>query len=248
MDREIIFALLVAPFIGSFLGLVVERLPEGGSVVLGRSACRHCGEPLGARDLVPLLSWLSRRGRCGCGKISLGAFYPGIELAALAVAAWAAVVISGWLLWPSLALGWTLLALAVIDLRHHLLPDLLTLPLLPAGLAVAWLIEPGHLVDHGIGAVAGLIGFVLVAWLYRLARRREGLGLGDAKLLAAGGAWLGWQALPSVVLIAAASALAVALAGALAGAKLAATTRVAFGPYLALGIWLVWLYGPLAVG
>lgn len=248
MDGQTILALLVAPFIGSFLGVVVERLPEGGSIVFARSSCRRCGNVLAAHDLMPLLSWLARRGRCGCGKIRLSAFYPGIELAALVVAASAAVVVSGWLLWASLALGWTLLALAAIDLRHYLLPNLLTLPLIPIGLAVAWLIEPARLADHVIGAVAGLCGFALIAWLYRRVRRREGLGLGDAKLLAGGGAWLGWQALPSVVVIAAASALAVALAGAIAGAKLAATTRIAFGPYLALGIWLVWLYGPFIVG
>ena len=245
MNPGTILALLIAPFVGSFLGVVVERLPAGRPVALARSTCDHCGETLATRDLVPLLSWLARRGRCGCGKVRLGAFYPGIELAALAMAVSAALVLSGWLLWASLALGWTLLALAAIDLRHYLLPDALTLPLIPAGLGLAYLIEPGKLPDHAIGAAAGLIGFVVIAWLYRRLRRREGLGLGDAKLLAAGGAWLGWQALPSVVALAAVVALALALAGALAGGKLGLTTKIAFGPHLALAIWLVWLYGPL---
>jgi leader peptidase (prepilin peptidase)/N-methyltransferase len=242
-----ILLLLIAPFVGSFLGVVVERLPAGRPIALARSSCDHCGARLGARDLVPLLSWLARRGRCGCGKVRLGAFYPGIELAALAVAMSATLVLSGWLLWASLALGWTLLALAAIDLRHYLLPDALTLPLIAAGLAVAWLIEPARLGDHALGAAAGFVGFAGIAWLYRRLREREGLGRGDAKLLGAGGAWLGWQALPSVVALAAAVALAVALAGALLGAKLGATTRIAFGPYLALAIWLVWLYGPLVL-
>jgi leader peptidase (prepilin peptidase)/N-methyltransferase len=248
VNQETILALLVAPFIGSFVGVVVQRLPEGGSIVLARSTCRHCGEALRARDLMPLVSWLVRRGRCGCGKARLSAFYPGIELAALAVALSAVTVVAGWVLWASLALGWTLLALAAIDVRHHLLPDVLTLPLILAGLAVAWLIEPARLADHVIGAAAGLFGFALIAWLYRRVRRREGLGQGDAKLLAGGGAWLGWQALPGVVVVAAALALALVLAGRLAGGKLAATTRIAFGPYLALGIWLAWLYGPMVVG
>jgi leader peptidase (prepilin peptidase)/N-methyltransferase len=242
-----ILALLVAPFVGSFLGVVVERLPEARPIGLARSSCDHCGATLGARDLVPLLSWLARRGRCGCGKVRLGAFYPGIELAALGVALSATLVLSGWLLWASLALGWTLLALAAIDLRHYLLPDALTLPLIAAGLAVAWLIEPARLGDHALGAAAGFIGFTVIAWLYRRLREREGLGRGDAKLLGAGGAWLGWQALPSVVALAAVVALAVALAGTLLGAKLGATTKIAFGPYLALAIWLVWLYGPLVL-
>jgi leader peptidase (prepilin peptidase)/N-methyltransferase len=113
------------------------------------------------------------------------------------------------------------------------------------GLGVAWLVDPGRLADHAVGALAGGLGFALIAWLYRRLRGREGLGLGDAKLLAAGGAWLGWQALPSVVTLAALAALAVALAGARTGGKIAATTRIAFGPYLALAIWVVWLYGPL---
>jgi leader peptidase (prepilin peptidase)/N-methyltransferase len=242
-----ILALLVAPFVGSFLGVVVERLPAARPIGLARSSCDHCGARLGARDLVPLLSWLARRGRCSCGKVRLSAFYPGIELAALAVAVSAALVLSGWLLWASLALGWTLLALAAIDLRHYLLPDALTLPLIAAGLAMAWLIEPARLGDHALGAAAGFIGFAVIAWSYRRLRGREGLGRGDAKLLGAGGAWLGWQALPSVVALAAVVALAVALAGALLGAKLGTTTKIAFGPYLALAIWLVWLYGPLVL-
>jgi leader peptidase (prepilin peptidase)/N-methyltransferase len=242
-----ILALLVAPFVGSFLGVVVERLPAARPIGLARSSCDHCGARLGARDLVPLFSWLARRGRCSCGKVRLSAFYPGIELAALAVAVSAALVLSGWLLWASLALGWTLLALAAIDLRHYLLPDALTLPLIAAGFAVAWLIEPARLGDHALGAAAGFIGFAVIAWSHRRLRGREGLGRGDAKLLGAGGAWLGWQALPSVVALAAVVALAVALAGALLGAKLGTTTKIAFGPYLALAIWLVWLYGPLVL-
>jgi leader peptidase (prepilin peptidase)/N-methyltransferase len=245
VSASTIFALLAAPFVGSFLGVVIERLPAGRPLVLARSRCDQCGAVLGVRDMIPLLSWLARRGRCGCGKIRLGAFYPGIELAALAVPLSAAAVLSGWLLWASLVLGWTLLTLAAIDLRHYFLPDLLTLPLVPAGLAVVYAIDPTKLADHAIGAAAGFLGFALIAWLYQRLRGREGLGLGDAKLLAAGGAWLGWPALPSVVALAAVIALALALAGALAGGKLGATTRIAFGPYLALAIWVVWLYGPL---
>ena len=88
----------------------------------------------------------------------------------------------------------------------------------------------------------------LIASVYRRVRGREGLGLGDAKLLAAAGAWLGWQALPSVVLIAAACGLALALATALGGGKLGWTSRIAFGPHLALAFWLVWLFGPVVIG
>lgn len=248
LTHEIWFIVLLAPISGSFIGVLVDRLPTGRPVGFARSACDHCGVPLTLRDLVPVLTWVARRGRCRCRRFWLGWFYPGIELAALAVAISALAVMSGWLLWVSLAFGWTLLALAAIDHRHYILPDVQTLPLIPAGLTVAFLVDPAKLPDHLIGAVAGFAGFALIAWAYRRLRGRDGLGLGDAKLLAAGGAWLGWQALPSVVVIAAGTALAVALAARLAGGKLQATTRIAFGPYLALGIWLVWLYGPLIVG
>ncbi len=245
MHSEALFALLVSPLVGSFLGVAILRMPAGRPILLARSACDQCGRRLGGKDLIPLLSWAWRRGRCACGAARLSPFYPAIELAALAVAASAAAVLSGWLLWASLALGWTLLALAAIDLRHYWLPDRLSLPLIPAGLGVAWLIDPAKLPDQAIGALAGFLAFAGIAWVYRRLRRRAGLGLGDAKLLAAAGAWLGWQALPGLVVVAAGLALAVALARAAFGARLAAATRIAFGPYLALGFWLFWLYGPL---
>ena len=145
MAPEGLIALVLAPFVGSFLGVVVRRLPAGRPLALGRSACETCGRALGPGELVPLLSWLWQRGRCGCGRVALSPFYPAIELAALAVALSAAWLLSGWLLRASLALGWTLLALAAIDLRHYLLPDVLTLPLIPAGLAVAGVLDPGLL-------------------------------------------------------------------------------------------------------
>ena len=103
-----------APFVGSFLGVIAERLPAGRPVLIARSACPACDHRLGARDLVPVLSWLFNRGRCRHCGAALGLFYPGIELAALVLALWAAAVVSGWLLWASCALGWVLLALAVI--------------------------------------------------------------------------------------------------------------------------------------
>ena len=195
--------------------------------------------------MVPLLSWLVRRGRCACGKVVLPMFYPAVELGALLVAAWAALVVDGWLLVATCALGWTLLALAWIDARHLHLPDALTLPLIPAGLLVIGLIEPAKLLPHALAALTGGLGFWALAGLYRKLRGREGLGLGDAKLLAAGGAWAGPFGLPGVILAAAVAGLAFALIRRLAGRPLDATTELPFGPHLALGIWLVWLYGPL---
>jgi leader peptidase (prepilin peptidase)/N-methyltransferase len=247
MQLEWLLAAILAPFVGSFLGVVIERLPAGQPIVLGRSACDHCGATLTARDLVPLISWLARRGWCRCGHARLSWFHPAIELAALAVALSGAAVLSGWLLWVGLGLGWTLLTLAVIDGREFVLPDIIVLPLIPIGLLVVWAIDPALLAGHALGALAGFASFAAIAGVYRRVRGREGLGLGDAKLLAAAGAWLGWQTLPSVVLIAAASGLAFALAASLGGSKLAWTSRVAFGPYLALAFWLVWLFGPVVI-
>jgi leader peptidase (prepilin peptidase)/N-methyltransferase len=248
MQPEAWLALLVSPLVGSFLGVVILRMPAGRPVLAGRSICDQCGRTLGATDLIPVASWLWRRGRCACGEARLGLFYPGIELAALAIAGSAAAAFSGWLLWASLALGWTLLALAAIDLRHYWLPDRLTLPLIPAGLLAAWLLDPGRLPGHALGALAGFLAFAGLAWAYRRLRRRAGLGMGDAKLFAARGAWLGWPALPGLVVIAAGLALAVALARAAFGQRLGPATRIAFGPYLALALWLFWLLGPLAAG
>lgn len=247
MQFESLLPVVLAPFVGSFIGVVIERLPAGRPIVFGRSACDQCGETLTARDLIPLVSYLARRGRCSCGRAKLSWFHPGIELAALAVALSAATVVSGYMLWVSLGLGWTLLTLAMIDHRQFMLPDSMTLPLVPTGLAVVWAVDPGSLMDHALGALAGFAFLVAIAAAYRLLRDREGLGRGDAKLLAAAGAWLGWQSLPSVLLIAATSGLAFALAASLAGAKLAWTSRIAFGPHLALSFWLVWLFGPVVI-
>ncbi|MFC3228231.1 prepilin peptidase [Marinibaculum pumilum] len=143
----------------------------------------------------------------------------------------------------SCVLGWGLLALAWIDWRTMRLPNWLTLPLLGAGLAATWLLAPAALAAHLAGALAGYAALALVSHLYRAFRGREGLGLGDAKLLAAGGAWLGWQALPSTVLAAVAMTLVLVLAMRVAGRRLAADIALPFGPALALAIWLAWLYG-----
>jgi leader peptidase (prepilin peptidase) / N-methyltransferase len=241
--RLIVLA-LVALVIGSFAGTLVLRLPAGEGIT-GRSHCRACGTTLGARDLVPVASWLAARGRCRICGARLPLFYPAIELLALALALWAWSAADGWLLWASCGLAWTLMVLAAIDLEHQLLPDALTLPLIVAGLVVALFEVPRTIVDSLAGAVVGFLLFSVVAVAYRRLRGREGLGGGDAKLLAALGAWDGMSGLPSIVLIAS----LVALAGALAARSFRLTgalqDRVPFGPALALAGWIVWLYGPL---
>lgn len=240
---------LAAPFIGSFLGVVILRLPAGGSIVWGRSACDHCGRVLGASDLVPIVSYLALRGRCRYCRAPIGWFTLAIELAAVIVALWAASLADGAMLWASCTLGWVLLALAVIDLHEEWLPDVLTLPLLAGGLLVNGLEDPANLPGDIIGAAAGYLVFAAIRFLYRRWRGRDGLGLGDAKLLAAAGAWLSWESLPSVVLIAALIGLAMALlAASRAGRRIALDQRLPFGPALCAAFWLVWLYGPLQLG
>jgi leader peptidase (prepilin peptidase)/N-methyltransferase len=240
-----VILLLAAPFVGSFLGVLVKRLPASRPVALGRSVCDHCRQTLGWRDLIPLISWALTHGRCRHCRQLIGPFYPAVELLALAIALWALLVLPGWIAWAGAALGWALLTLAWIDQDHFLLPDVITLPLAVAGLAVAWLIDPAVILDHLIGAAAGFVLFTAIAWFYRALRHRDGLGGGDAKLLGALGAWVGWQGLPTIVLYAAVSGLALALILAARGRRVELGHRLPFGPHLCLGGWLVWLYGPL---
>src|SRR5262249_36023406 len=198
-----------------------------------RSRCEWCGTALRVSDLVPLYSWLAAAGRCRyCGH-PLGWFYPAIELAAIAVAVVALAVDSGRGIWLDCLLGWWLLALGWIDIRRWLLPDALTLPLVVAGLAAATAFIPDELTNHALGAALGYLSLRLVALLYRVLRGREGLGQGDAKLLAASGAWVGSMALPQVVLGAAVSALLTAACLRLAGGRLAPHPACALSAVLA---------------
>jgi leader peptidase (prepilin peptidase)/N-methyltransferase len=145
--------------------------------------------------------------------------------------------------WLDCFLGWWLLTLGWIDSRCWLLPDVLTLPLVIAGLAAAALFDPDQLADRALGAALGYLSLLAVAALYRRLRGRDGLGRGDAKLLAASGAWLGASALPQVILFAALSALAAAGCLWFAGMRLRAHSALPFGPFLALATWLLWLFG-----
>ena len=194
------------------------------------------------------MSWLVSGGKCRHCGAAIGRIYPAIEIAALAVPLWAASETSGWVLWAGCFLGWSLLALAVMDLRSMVLADALTLPLVAAGLLVSWALGTEIFYRSAIGAVVGLLAFALVGWLYRKLRGREGLGLGDAKLLAAAGAWLTWPALPSVIALAALSGLATTLAKSLVHRSLRVSERLPFGPHLGVAIWLIWLYGPIVAG
>ncbi|GER07198.1 type 4 prepilin-like proteins leader peptide-processing enzyme [Iodidimonas muriae] len=244
-----VLSLIFAPFLGSFFALLADRIPREEPVGLTRSACRSCATPLTVLDLVPILSFLCLRGRCR----HCGAPIPKqtllFELGALVLAGQAFLAFGGG--WPvplSLMLGLVLLTLSVIDGAHFYLPDKLTLPLVLAGLAVAALGLGTDLLSAAIGAIIGYGLLYSIAFFYRMMRGREGLGLGDAKLLAAAGAWLGWFSLPYVLVIASLCGLFYAFILQRMGRGLSAQDALPFGPFLAFGFWLVWLYGPAIYG
>jgi len=171
--------------------------------------------------------------------------------AAVAFLAGMILALSLWAFTPAVALlscllGWTMLAVAAIDARRFIVPDVLSLPAIPAGLlATGVLFDPnaGGLVnlDNVIGMVAGGLSLYLLRALYFWVRHREGLGLGDVKLAAAGGAWIGWQHLSTLFLLASVLALGAALAQAIQHrTPLTASARLPFGAFLAPSVWLIW--------
>jgi leader peptidase (prepilin peptidase) / N-methyltransferase len=218
-------------------------LPAGEPVMLDRSRCEECRRPLGARDLIPIASYLMLRGRCRGCRTRIAPFHLAVEVAALGVAAIAAAACpDGATLWCGCGLGWALLVLAWIDWDAFILPDVITLPLVLAGLAATAWLEAERLTDHAVAAALGYLLFRGVAWAYRRLRGREGLGEGDAKLMAAAGAWVGVAALSSVLLGGALLTLAAGLVDTLRrGEAFRATKRLPFGPGLCAALWVVWL-------
>ncbi|MGH8426849.1 MAG: prepilin peptidase [Gammaproteobacteria bacterium] len=258
---------IVGLVVGSFLNVVIHRLPrmlerrwreecaeltgtppetapERYNLVVPRSACPACGRPIPAWENIPVLSWLALGGRCRGCRVRIGLRYPAVELLGGALA-----VILAWRFGPTpafaggLLLAWTLLAAATIDLTHLILPDVLTLPLLWVGLLFNL---GGTYVSLSAAVIGAVVGY-LVLWIvyhgFRLATGKEGLGRGDFKLLAALGAWLGWQMLPLII-------LAAALVGVLVGGAWLLLARrgrehpIPFGPFLAAAGLLALLAGP----
>lgn len=233
---------------GSFLATLILRWPQGRGVARGRSACDGCGRVLGMLDLVPLMSALVQRGRCRTCGAPIDPLHGRVEagctvIGALAMGLFPGLGGVGWAL-----LGWLLLTLAVLDRRHFWLPDALTLPMAFLGFTIGLWTTDVAMPDRVIGAVAGYLGLLAVAMIYRAMRRRDGLGLGDAKLLGALGAWFGWQALPFILLLAASLGLLAILAAMAAGRVVNAATRVPLGTFLALAAVPGWWLSLLAVG
>lgn len=235
---------------GSETAIPAASPPEVFNLLRPRSACPACHTPIKARHNVPVFSWLWLRGRCVACRAPIPARYPVVEAFT--------GLLSALVVWhfgfgpeaaAALLVTWALIALAVIDLDHQLLPDVITLPLLWAGLLFhLWVPDAGEpfadLAGGVVGAVAGYLSLWLVYHAFRLVTGKEGMGYGDFKLFAALGAWLGWQMLPLIILLS-------AFTGALVGIALIVTGRqgrqapIPFGPFLAAAGFVALIWGPV---
>jgi len=252
--------------IGSFLNVVIHRLPimlernwriecaelagtpaptfEPLSLVAPRSRCPHCGRPVAALENIPIVSYLLLGGKCrGCKK-PIGLRYPLVEAVSgllFAAAAWQfgfSLAAAGAMLFIA-----AMIALACIDFDTQLLPDDITLPLVWAGLLINLNGTFAPLSSAVLGAAAGYLALWSVYWLFRLATGKEGMGYGDFKLLAAIGAWFGWQSLPLVILLSSFVGAAVGLA-LIALARHGRNVPIPFGPYLAAAGVIALFWGP----
>ncbi|MBY0271116.1 MAG: A24 family peptidase [Burkholderiales bacterium] len=269
LSNPLIFALgaaLLGVCVGSFLNVVIYRLPKmmerqwqaecaelSGqappaaapyNLVVPRSACPACKRPIAAFENIPLLSWLVLRGRCaGCGA-PISPRYPAVEALTAALSAYVAWHFGfGMAAAGALLFTWAMIALTFIDLDTFYLPDSITLPLLWLGLLFNISGTYAPLPGAVIGAAAGYLSLWGVYWIFKWATGKEGMGYGDFKLLAAIGAWLGWQMLPLTILLS-------SLVGAAIGISLIVfagrgrSVPIPFGPYLAIAGMIALLHGP----
>ncbi|WP_223787849.1 prepilin peptidase [Marinicella meishanensis] len=256
-------ALVIGLLVGSFLNVVILRLPPvlehlwkkeyaefteiefdeaaPPSVAWSRSHCPQCKNQLSAWHNIPVISYLLLRGRCHFCAQKISVRYPLIELISGVGAAWLAHQMGfGWPVMAALLLLWWLLAITFIDLDTYLIPDQLSLTLLWLGLLFSLFSFSITPADAIIGALVGYLSLWTVFQLFLLFTGKEGMGYGDFKLLAAGGAWLGAEMLIAVLLIASVSGLVVAL---IQMALKKGGQKIPFGPYLSVGIMVSYLYG-----
>jgi leader peptidase (prepilin peptidase)/N-methyltransferase len=230
---EFAFA-LAGLVVGSFLNVCIHRLPRRESLVWPASHCPSCNRPLAWYENVPIVSWLALRGRCRTCGASISPMYPVIEgVTAVVFAGAVAVYGLTWLLAVRLLFASALIVLFAIDLRHHILPNAITLPGVVAGFVASWFLPPGWLSSLiGVAAGAGIL-FAIAEGYYRV-RGQEGLGMGDVKMLAMIGAFLGWPLMLLTLVLAsfAGSFIGVALIASGRGSMQAA---LPFGTFLALG-------------
>ena len=259
-------AALFGLLIGSFLNVVIHRMPimmqrefddacaencgkepvhkDTYTLSVPRSACPHCGHKITALENIPVISYLALGGKCSGCKAKISMRYPAIELASgllTALLIW--TFGSGWTGLGIAVFGFLLLAMTFIDLDTQFLPDDLTYPLLWLGLLVNLNGAIVPLRDAVIGAVAGYMALWSVNALYKLVRKHDGMGNGDFKLLGALGAWMGWQMLPSIILLSSVVGAAIGLLM-IALRNHTSETRIPFGPYLTGAGLLAMLYGP----
>lgn len=256
---------LLGLLVGSFLNVVIHRLPrmmerewqtqcaelrgeevpeaETLSLLSPRSRCPTCGHGIGALENIPIISWLALRGKCAHCRAPISARYPIVEALTGLLTGFAAAHFGfEWSALGAILLIWSLIALAFIDFDTTYLPDAITLPLLWCGLLFNLQGAFADLPAAVIGAMAGYISLWSVYWAFKLLTRKEGMGYGDFKLLAALGAWLGWQMLPLIVLLS-------SLVGAIVGilliilAKKGRNVPIPFGPYLATAGLLALFWG-----
>lgn len=233
--------MVLGAIVGSFLATAALRWPAGRSAASGRSVCDGCGRTLGPADLVPILSYVVRRGRCGACGAAIDALHLQVEVAAAGIGGMAFALAPGLDGVGGAVFGWGLLLLGVLDVRDFWLPDRVTYSLALFGLAFGSLGAAPWPRDRLIGLATGFASLFLVATAYRAVRGREGLGGGDPKMFGAIGAWLGWATLPFVLLLAATAGLAAIFLGRAQGRTIAATTRLPFGALLAVAAWPAWL-------
>ena len=260
-----IFCAILGLLVGSFLNVVIHRLPkmmdndwrsqcaelhgqsapatEALSLSAPRSRCPACGHAITALENIPVISWLCLRGRCSACRAPISPRYPIVEALTSLLSALAAAHFGfGWPAAGALLLIWGLIALTFIDYDTQLLPDSITLPLLWLGLLFNLFGTYTDLQSAVIGAMAGYLSLWSVYWGFKLVTGKEGMGYGDFKLLAALGAWLGWQILPLTILLS-------SLVGALLGialivlAKRGRNVPIPFGPYLATAGLIAFFWG-----
>ncbi|MDR0578470.1 MAG: A24 family peptidase [Candidatus Accumulibacter sp.] len=256
---------LLGLLVGSFLNVVIHRLPrmmerewqcqcaelrgeeappgEALSLVRPRSRCPACGHAISALENIPIISWLALRGKCSACHTPISARYPLIEALTGLLTTFAAAHFGfGWSALGAILLIWSLLALSFIDFDTTYLPDAITLPLLWCGLLFnLWNIH-ANLFSAVVGAMAGYLALWSVYWGFKLLTGKEGMGYGDFKLLAALGAWLGWQMLPLIVLFSSVIGAAVGIF-LIALAKRGREIPIPFGPYLAVAGLLALFWG-----
>jgi leader peptidase (prepilin peptidase)/N-methyltransferase len=237
------FAALFGAIAGSFLNVCIYRLPRNRSVVWPASACTSCGRALAWYENVPVLSWLALRGRCRTCRASISIQYPIVE------AITAAMFAAGWwyygpgvLLASRLVFGCLLIVLFGTDLEHQILPNVVTLPGIAAGFAFSFFTAPGWQSSLA-GIVVGGGVLLATAYAYFWIRRQEGLGMGDFKMLAMIGAFVGWQ-LTLVTLMCASFAGAFVGIGLMAAGRGSMASKLPFGTFLALGAALAATIGP----